>query len=634
MKKQLSLYIFLSLFAVVIKPAFAQHNVLSDFQKQNQHKSLLNGKLPGSISAHPVWIARLDSETAPYNGKILVLNPYEDIKWKAINQYKTNLHTHTTNSDGVFHPHQVVDLYHNAGYNILSITDHNKITYPWTAFSMINPVYENRDPLALGMLAVAGNELSAAHHTGSYLNVVPGDGANLAEAFSTMTQIDGLGAFKHPGRYWNISTNYSPDELYSIDWYEKYYEAYPALVGMEVFNMGDRYPNDRVLWDELLTRMMPARPVWGHSNDDMHGANKVFLNYNYMLMPELSLDAFRAALENGASYFAHEPNGIGQPRVPSIDSIIILQKTREIIIYAFNYSSIEWVSGVSGTGSNRESRIVAYGEIFNFEDFDAPYVRAVIINDSGRAYTQPFGFTNKPPVDIAFISGNTHFCEGKAIFSIEKDHTADAYHWSISHKAKIINGEFTNTIELDFSDIKGIVEISVHKSNSIGKSNAASLMVTVHDRKPEPEISIEGNVLQSNYPEGNQWFNETGAVEGATGQYFSANACGVYYVMVTLPGCSPGFSNTISFFTGANVPAINKPSFSTYPIPFSNILTIETEDKTGVCNYKIISLTGQILHQDSFVNKACLSTSQFQKGIYFLKIESNNSIETIKVLKQ
>lgn len=38
--------------------------------------------------------------------------------------YKGNLHTHTTNSDGRLAPEVVINLYKEAGYDFLALTDH------------------------------------------------------------------------------------------------------------------------------------------------------------------------------------------------------------------------------------------------------------------------------------------------------------------------------------------------------------------------------------------------------------------------------------------------------------------------------------------------------------------------------
>ena len=42
-----------------------------------------------------------------------------------IPQYKANLHSHSTLSDGALTPRQLKDIYKARGYSILAITDHN-----------------------------------------------------------------------------------------------------------------------------------------------------------------------------------------------------------------------------------------------------------------------------------------------------------------------------------------------------------------------------------------------------------------------------------------------------------------------------------------------------------------------------
>jgi hypothetical protein len=66
----------------------------------------------------------------------------------------------------------------------------------------------------------------------------------------------------------------------------------------------------------------------------MHIAEELFREYNYMLMPELSIDAFRTSLSKGEFFFAVEYNGDGNPRIPVIDSITIDRENYQISIHA------------------------------------------------------------------------------------------------------------------------------------------------------------------------------------------------------------------------------------------------------------------------------------------------------------
>lgn len=613
MKRQLFLIPILFLNTCAITALTAEHNDFSDYPDSTQ---------------------KPNSDPPYYNSKILVLNPYRNIEWKTINQYKTNLHAHTTNSDGVFHPHQVVDLYHNAGYSILSITDHNEITYPWTAFSSINTIYENRNPDALGMLAIEGNELSAAHHTGSYLNAVPGSGADMNEAFNTMTQIDGLGAFKHPGRYWNISTQYLPGDQYSIDWYSNYYESYPVIVGMELFNMGDRYPNDRVLWDELLTRMMPDRPVWGHSNDDMHNTNQLFKNYNYMLMPELSPEAFRASMGNGASYFAHEPLGNGDSKLPQIDSIIVDKQKREINVYARNYTSTAWISGVEGAGADRTSRTIAQGIVFDYNGIQTSYVRAVISNEYGMVFTQPFGFAERKPLTIGNIIVERNGCYDNIFLSVEEDYSTDSYSWVLTPDVEFVYRKSDNIIELSPTHFKGLVEVKVFKSNIFGHSDTASVILSVNQRPTTPFIRQNAGVLASDAAEGNQWYNQQGPIQGATDQSFIPASEGEYYAIVSHYGCSSEKSNIIRFNIDHSGVIVKNDPVKIYPNPFSDVITLESFAGSEIIKYELINILGRVVQQGAFNQKVSIRTDHLPMGIYILKFENTGNINARKIIKR
>ncbi len=60
-----------------------------------------------------------------FNKRIILYNPYKD---KPSHAYKGQLHCHTNNSDGADSPATVVEKYVAAGYDFMTITDHNVIT--------------------------------------------------------------------------------------------------------------------------------------------------------------------------------------------------------------------------------------------------------------------------------------------------------------------------------------------------------------------------------------------------------------------------------------------------------------------------------------------------------------------------
>ncbi len=321
---------------------------------------------------------------------LIIRDPYAAVNWETTGRYRANFHTHTTGSDGQMNPHEVVDHYHRLGYRILAITDHNAVTYPWTAFTELAPAdgwlqreesgqiapdaleRENREPVTLGMVAIQGNELSSHHHMGSFFN--PHNGTtNEVDSLATLAALDGLAMLYHPGRYKK-----------EIGWYVDLYRRYPHLFGLEVFNQGDRYPGDRAIWDAILADLMPDRPVWGYSNDDMHRLSHLGRNYSVMLLPTLSSEMVRHGMENGWSYFVYSPVVTNRLAKPVIRSIAVDPGKARIHIQTETPCKVVWIS---------EGREIHQGDTIDLADVPdvGAYVRAELHGEDGIVVgTQPF----------------------------------------------------------------------------------------------------------------------------------------------------------------------------------------------------------------------------------------------------
>jgi hypothetical protein len=324
-----------------------------------------------------------------YSGKE-IKNPYEEVNWTNHTIYKANFHTHTTISDGRINPQTVVDKYHRLGYQILAITDHNEVTWPWTEFKEMKPstrskerfangelqkeslIYENRDPHDLQMIAIQANELSKHHHIGSFFNDHNGT-ETVEESLIATQNKNGLTIFFHPGRY-----------QFGTDWYLDYIKRFDHIVGIEIFNQGDRYPKDRQLWDSILSYIMPLRPVWGFSNDDMHSEPALGRNYNLLILPNLTKKDVRKSMKNGTFFFVYNPAN-KEIRYPIVKSINVKNQSGKIKIRASGYDSINWIS---------EGTVVNKGSFFESKKMPhvKGYVRAEIFGQGGIIIgTQPFG---------------------------------------------------------------------------------------------------------------------------------------------------------------------------------------------------------------------------------------------------
>lgn len=328
-------------------------------------------------------------------------NPYQSIDWENAVQHKANFHTHTVRSDGSLNPQVVVDEYHAMGYSILAITDHNEVTYPWTAFSAMEPsstslgrleenpdryeqpfVFEDRDPSALQMIAIQANEVSAPHHTGSFFNGFNDRQDTEEDSWQGIDDQGGIAIVFHPGRYQTRDP-----EKYSSHWYVEQFLRFHHLIGLEIYNQGDRYPNDRILYDSLLTQLMPQRNLWAFSNDDMHGRNALGRNWNVFPLFELTADNVKNAMQEGGFYYIYAPMGHEGPTPPSIQAVEVDERKGSITIEAMHAREFLWISGEDTLqrGENNSIQITDYNELKD-------YVRAEIWGDGESITgTQAFG---------------------------------------------------------------------------------------------------------------------------------------------------------------------------------------------------------------------------------------------------
>lgn len=347
------------------------------------HFHWLSTQLRGVVILILVVAAQLAGcASRPPAARFIIDNPYQHVDWTKDRQFKANFHTHSNMSDGREAPASVIDLYRDVGYSVLAITDHDilgpdggerdpkrhQTTWPWQKFG--------RDPQSLGMVAIEGNEITRNHHIGSYFNDY-GD-ADVNSEHQALTQIGsrgGLAVFFHPGRHEK-----------TVAWYVDFFRRFDHLLGLEVYNQGDRYPKDRETWDKILSVLSPSRKVWGFSNDDMHKPwDDLGRNWNILILPELSLHEVRRAIENGSFLFVYSPMGHAAPPPPVIKAITVYPESASIYIQTSGHEAIDWIS---------RGEIIGRGERLDFAGLITMdgYVRAKIHGSDGIVVgTQPFG---------------------------------------------------------------------------------------------------------------------------------------------------------------------------------------------------------------------------------------------------
>ena len=294
-----------------------------------------------------------------------IVNPYESINFETILRLRANLHTHTIASDEDKTADEMIRLYSQKAYDIVAITDHRTIGINSTGYR----ISEGRQ-----VFVIQGIEAGLYHHHfaslfTSYNTRIRLNSNSLIRAH--IRNSDSLMFLNHPTRY----------RRFSDRWYENVFSRFPAerLVGMEVINGTDRYPESKYLWDRLLTKSAPARALWGFANDDSHRASDTGFAFNEFLVEENNITNIRYAIQNGRSFFYNRRTN---EALPFVRNIIVNQERLTITVFTENADLIQWVSYGSVVYEGPEISIIDLGL--------ERYLRFVITSSGGTLYSQPF----------------------------------------------------------------------------------------------------------------------------------------------------------------------------------------------------------------------------------------------------
>jgi len=379
-----------------------------------------------------------------------IINPYADVDWTAFGQYNAALHVHTNHSDGNATLADTVRHHYNLGFDVLAITDHNVLVYRWdepaglslqhriTSFRRFfsrresltvqekeaihagtytgpfpAPFAELRRQQQNGMISLTNtNEQSHVSHINTFWATFNNTRRDTVESVLRQTQqLGGVAILNHPGRYTGGGRDgqqgaEASNNPAAIERYVNWFLEFDVALGMEIFNRLDRETrSERILWDNLLMRLMPYnRPIWGFSNDDSHSLNCVGYNWNVLLLPVLTEDNVRTAMETGAFYAVtrvarREGVNANQPDRASDDTLFLLEQPTPritnitvgedgwyITIAGENYDRIEWIVDGQVLHTGNTFSVLSYRG-----DIRHNYVRAQLVSETGIAMTQPFG---------------------------------------------------------------------------------------------------------------------------------------------------------------------------------------------------------------------------------------------------
>lgn len=200
----------------------------------------------------------LVNQVAAAPGYSVAYNPYAGVDWNSVLRLKTQLHCHTTESDGGNSPYTVINQYAAYGFDALAISDHNELTWPWSKWT------QYLDPTSQNMIAVPNEEVSmkTVHFITPFLTNEVNTRiyrTSVQKALKAAVAMDGIPVISHP---WLMGFT-----LTALD-------AWTGFQGIEIYNPteGGIRPSNFQLWDHLLTDPYRAQHIWGFAVDDSHDA--------------------------------------------------------------------------------------------------------------------------------------------------------------------------------------------------------------------------------------------------------------------------------------------------------------------------------------------------------------------------
>lgn len=282
-----------------------------------------------------------------------ITNPYANINWETINQYKTALHTHTNASDGDDTLTESLERHYQTGYDIVSITDHGVSDMSWTdselgskfitkvmtlfgrsdgnldyleqsgafacgvKYEMKNNgvddylVMEDGHEILRIPYGVENNAVSINAHVNSWFaefnDNMPSDYRN---AITGVDKAGGVSVINHPGEYTQARYELYQEDAYNTDnWSYNYYinkfygyiNKYDSCIGIDINSKGDgRTRYDRKLWDIMLAKAAESgKTVTAIATSDAHQLDKIDTGSLIVLAEAKTSANVKKALLNG-----------------------------------------------------------------------------------------------------------------------------------------------------------------------------------------------------------------------------------------------------------------------------------------------------------------------------------------------
>lgn len=255
-------------------------------------------------------------------------------------------------------------------------------------------------------------------------------------------------------------------------------------------------------------------------------------------------------------------------------------------------------------------------------------VKVTFANGSSATSAATTVTVNTLPTATISASGSTTFCQGDSV--ILTSSAGNSYLWN--------NGAITRTITVKNS---GSFTVKVTNANNCSATSVAT-STTMRSPQNGLSITIRNDTLFAPYSSPVKWYLSGNPNSIGNGLFHLCSSTGNYFVTGhDVNGCT-ATSNTC--LANCNITGIatksNTNQFDIYPNPTHNIINIKASGvEKGTYKFRLSNIIGQVLSEET-VNitsgqiERIISMENLANDIYFLSVESENSVIVKKVLKQ
>ncbi len=384
----------------------------------------------------------------------IISNPYETVDFDKWEQYKADLHCHTTASDGDEDMNVMIEEHYAQNYDVLALTDHGIVSRGWKQvntrnyYKIVSAVKEGRKQVVTPLTEERYNEITTGvgrdgrpmievpmgneqnptslnnAHVNSwfadYGDGVVGGTSNYEEVVKNVEAAGGLTVINHPGEYTKAKEEeceadaYNEDDIwysYVINKFTNILTNYESCIGIDINSKKDgRTKYDRKLWDILLGKVVPTgRNVFAIATTDAHQLDKVGCAWTDLCMPENNAENVKTCLQNGAffavsRYIENEEELAQFSLETGIDwGTNFAQENRDGSIPAPKVTDVtvnEEEDKITLSVENAltvhwiaDGEVIAVGNSIDLDEYSdkiGSYVRAEAFGEGGVLYTQAF----------------------------------------------------------------------------------------------------------------------------------------------------------------------------------------------------------------------------------------------------